>query len=204
MKTRNGSVGDRTEATTSDDEDPCLKCKKGGGENWIQCDICDGWFHDGCSGLPVDLLPNITKAKLMLFRCLICFNKKTSLPSVEKVINTIKVKFPVIIEKAITESFKGEAVVKSMPTNPKTEPRSVNSSSSKNLEIKLNGIPELTIEPGQHSSVKRVELDEKHLGTILELIDELDKSSLACVKRLGPFEQDAPRPRSLLVTFKNV
>ena len=73
-----------------------------------------------------------------------------------------------IIEKAITESIKGDAVVKSMPTNPKTEPRSVNSSSSKKLEIKLNGIPELTIEPGQHSSVKRVELDEKHLGTILE------------------------------------
>ena len=74
MKTRIASVGDRAQATTSDDGDQCLKCEKGGGENWIQCDNCDGWFHDGCSGLPVDLLPKITKAKLLLFRCLICFN----------------------------------------------------------------------------------------------------------------------------------
>ena len=132
MKTRNGSVG--AQATTSDDEDHCLKCKKGGGENWIQCDICDGWFHDGCSGLPVDLLPNI-RLRLLLFRCLICFNGKASLPSVEEIINTITEKVPAIIEKAITESFKGDAVVKSMPTNPKTEPISVNSPSKENLQL---------------------------------------------------------------------
>ena len=84
MKTRNGSGGDRAQATTSDDEDHCLICKKVGGENWIQCDICDGWFHDGCSGLPVDLLPKITEAKLLLFRCLICFNKKLDFPLMKK------------------------------------------------------------------------------------------------------------------------
>ena len=89
-----------------------------------------------------------------------------------------------------------------MPTNPKTEPRSGNSSSSKHLEIKLNGIPELKIKPGQHSPVKRME-HEKHLETILETIGEWDMSSLAGVKRPGPFKQNAPRPRSLLVTFKN-
>ena len=65
-----------------------------------------------------------------------------------------------------------------MPINPKTEPKSVISSSSKNLEIKLNGIPKLEIEPDQHSSVKRIEQDEKHLKTILETIVEWDKSSL--------------------------
>ena len=37
----------------------------------------------------VDLHTKITKAKLLLFRCLICFNKKASLPSVEENINTI-------------------------------------------------------------------------------------------------------------------
>ena len=140
----------------------------------------------------MDLLPKITKAKLLVFRCLIFFNKKASLPSVEEVKNTITEKVPAIIENAITESFKGDAVVKSMPTNPKTEPRSVNSSSSKNLEMKLNGIPELTIEPGQHSSVKRMEHGEKHLETILETIGDWDKSSLAGVKRLGAFKKEAP------------
>ena len=72
-----------------------------------------------------------------------------------------------------------------MPINPKTEPRSVNFSSSNNLENKLNGIPELKLEPGQHSSVERMEHDEKYLETILETIGEWHKSSL--VKRLGPF-----------------
>ena len=75
-------MGDGAPATKSEDEDHCLKGKKGGGENCVQCNICDGWFHDGCSGLPVDLPPKITKAKLLLFRCLICFNKEASLPSV--------------------------------------------------------------------------------------------------------------------------
>ena len=114
----------------------------------------------------MDALPKITKVKLLLFLCLICFNNKASLPSVEKIINIITGK----IEKAITESFKGDAVVKSMPINPKTEPSSVNSSSSKNLEIKINGIPELNREPSQNSSVKRIEHDEKHLESILETI----------------------------------
>ena len=60
MKTRNRTAGDRAQATTSDDENHCLKFKKGGGENWTQCDICDGWFHDGCSDLPVNLVLKIT------------------------------------------------------------------------------------------------------------------------------------------------
>ena len=42
MKTRIASVGDRAQATTSDDEDQCLKCEKGGGGNWIQCNNSDG------------------------------------------------------------------------------------------------------------------------------------------------------------------
>ena len=126
----------------------------------------------------------------MLFRCLICFNKKASLLSVEEVIYTITEKIPAIIEKIITESFKGEAVVKSIPINPKTEPKSVNFSCSKHMEIKLNGIPELKIEPGQHSSVRTMEHYEKHLETKLETIGEWDKSSLAGVNRLGPFKQD--------------
>ena len=88
----------------------------------------------------------------------------------KKVINTTTEKIPAIIEKAITESFNGDAVVKSMPTNPKIEPRSVTSSSSKNLEIKSNDIPELKLEPGQHSSVKRMEHDEKHMETKLKTI----------------------------------
>ena len=119
------------------------------------------------------------RLRLLLFHCLICFNKKASLPYVEEIINTITEKVPAIIEKAITEPFKGDAVVKSMPTNPKTEPISVNYPSSKNLEIKLDGILELTKEPGQHSWVKRMKHDKKHLETTLETFDEWDKSSLA-------------------------
>ena len=45
-------------------EDLCAKCTKGSGasgEQWIQCDICEAWFHNSCSGLPVDLIPQVVK-----------------------------------------------------------------------------------------------------------------------------------------------
>ena len=33
------------------DEDICFKCQQGGGENWVQCDSCDKWYHISCIGL---------------------------------------------------------------------------------------------------------------------------------------------------------
>ena len=53
------------------------------------------------------------------------------------------------------------------------------------MEIKLNGIPELKIQPSRQFSVKRMGHDEKYLETILETFGEWDESSLARVKRFG-------------------
>lgn len=38
------------------DEDICFKCQKGGGENWVACDMCNKWFHIFCVG--ENKLPN--------------------------------------------------------------------------------------------------------------------------------------------------
>ena len=72
--------------TTSGGE--CGKCKKGSqaGSSWIQCDTCDLWYHNECSGLPVDLIPqlNSTKVKYLLSRCAVCVQKRNLQVSTRK------------------------------------------------------------------------------------------------------------------------
>ena len=77
MRTKRADSVSTTDVVTTDSRN-CAKCKKTGehGSQCIQCDICDEWFHNACCGLPPDRIPQITKAKLLLFRCNICLSKK--------------------------------------------------------------------------------------------------------------------------------
>ena len=56
--------------------DLCEKCNKSGDSQWIQRDLCDLWYHYNCSGIPVDLPPQIVRVKLLLFKCKNCLQKK--------------------------------------------------------------------------------------------------------------------------------
>ena len=38
-------------SSTSEDDTPCEKCGKSGGERWISCDVCDMRYHMNCIGL---------------------------------------------------------------------------------------------------------------------------------------------------------
>lgn len=41
-----------------EDEDQCYMCNtKKANENWIQCDQCDKWFHQGCVGITPENMP---------------------------------------------------------------------------------------------------------------------------------------------------
>ena len=60
-------------------------------------------------------------------------------------------------------------------------------------------IPELT----NLSNAKRLEHDDEHLKNILETLGEWDKNNINLVKRLGPFNEQSDRPRSLIVKFSN-
>ena len=70
--------------------DLCGKCNKSGGNQWIQCDLCDLWYHYNCSGLPVDLLPQIVKVKLLLFKSNMCLQKKSVVLSSSTIQEAIK------------------------------------------------------------------------------------------------------------------
>ena len=69
----------------------------------------------------------------------------------------------------------------------------------KRNEIRIQGIPE----PKNLSNAKRLEHDEEHLKNILETLGEWDKNNINLVKRLGPFNEQSDRPRSLIVKFSN-
>lgn len=71
--------------------DSCCKCKKGNEveNNWVQCDICDQWYHNQCSGLSVDSLSVISEAKFLLYRCENCFSTNLLKETSRKVISDI-------------------------------------------------------------------------------------------------------------------
>ena len=70
--------------------DLCEKCNKSGDSQWIQRDICDLWYHYNCSGIPVDLPPQIVRVKLLLFKCKNCLQKKSIVVSSSTMQQVIK------------------------------------------------------------------------------------------------------------------
>ena len=70
--------------------DLCGKCNKMGGNQWIQCDLRDLWYHYNYSRISVDLLPQIVKIKLLLFKCNVCFKKKSIVLSSSTIPEVIK------------------------------------------------------------------------------------------------------------------
>ena len=63
--------------------------------------------------------------------------------------------------------------------------------------INVMNIPE----PKNLSNAKSLEHDDEHLKNILETLGEWDKNNINLVKRLGPFNEQSDRPRSLIVKF---
>ena len=86
----------------------CGKCNKIGGNQWIQCDLCDLWYHYNCSGIPVDLLPQIVEVKLLLFKCNICLQKKffvLSSSTIQEVKKDALSELPATIDSVVKENF---------------------------------------------------------------------------------------------------
>ena len=95
-------------------EDSYAKGSGAFGEQWIQRDICEAWFHNSCSGLPVDLIPQVVKqAKLLLFRCNFCFLKKhtSTIAKLKEIIaETISEQLPVVVEKVTTQVNRADTL----------------------------------------------------------------------------------------------
>ena len=88
--------------------DLCGKCNKSGGNQWIQCNLCDIWYHYNCSVIPADLATQIVKVKLLLFKCNICLQKKSFVLSssfIQEVIKDALSELPATIDRVVKESI---------------------------------------------------------------------------------------------------
>ena len=86
-------------------------CYKGDevGDDWIQCDFCDGWYHENCSGLPEVIISQLSQAKYLLFRCSLCLDNKKVEETTRKVIkDTIQEMLPSIMKTALEQLNLGE------------------------------------------------------------------------------------------------
>ena len=71
------------------------------GEDWIQSDFCDGWYHENCSGLPEVIISQLLQANYLLFRCSLCLdNKKVEETTRKRIKDTIQEMLPSIMETA--------------------------------------------------------------------------------------------------------
>ena len=79
------------------------------GDDWIQCDFCDGWYHENCSGVPEVLISQLSQAKYLLFRCSLCLKTKKVEKTTRKVLkDTIQEMLPSIMKTALEQLNLGE------------------------------------------------------------------------------------------------
>ena len=157
--------------------DLCGKCNKSGGNQWIQCDLCDLWYPYNCSGIPVDLLPQIVKVKLLLFKSNTCLQKKSvvlSSSTIQEAIKDAISELPAIIDRIVKESIADSvpvsdpiyAAVTATPVVPFI-PVSAQADNHWTHELKFDGISEIK---GEFNS--QTESDIFNLNSILSHLGE--------------------------------
>ena len=197
MRTRRADSVSTTDVVTTDSGN-CAKCKKTGEprSQRIQCDICDEWFHNACCGLPPDLIPQITKAKLLLFRCNICISKKTlpaSQVTVQHAIKEALSELPNTVDKLVRDNLSTILPAVNAQSRVSTEKL------ERKLEICIQNLPE----PTGNTQLKRLESDKNLVSDVLKHLNEPDRYNVSSIKRLGQFKSTKTRPRSVLVKFSN-
>ena len=192
MRTRRADSGSTTDVVTTDIGN-CAKCKKTGepGSQWIQCDICDEWFHNACCGLPPDLIPQITKAKLLLFRCKICL--PVSHVTVQHAIKEALSELPNTVDKLVKDNLS--TILHAVNTQSRVSTEKL----ERKLDIRIQNLPE----PTDNTQLKRMESDENLVSDVLKHLNEWDRYKVSSIKRLGQFKSTNTRPRSDLVKFSN-
>ena len=168
MRTRRADSVSTT-GVVSTDSGNCAKCKKTGepGSQWIKCDICDEWFHNASCGLPPDLIPQITKAKLLLFRCNNCLSKK-ALPvshvTVQHAIKEALSELPNTVDKLVKDNLS--TILPAVNTQSRVSTEKL----ERKLEIRIQNLPE----PTDNTQLKRMESDENLVSEVLKHLNEWD------------------------------
>ena len=154
----------------------------------------------------MDLLPQIVKFKLLLFKCNICFKKKTNVFSsstIQEVIKDALSELPVTIDRVVKESIADSIPVSdssyAAATATPVLPVILVSAQADNHwthELKVDGI---SGSKGEFNS--QTESDIFNLNSILSHLGEENHVRVKSFRRLGKKNPDASRPRTFLVEF---
>ena len=182
---------------TASDANECAKCKKeeGPNEKWVQCDTCDSWYHNECSGLEPEIYPLLEKAKLLLFRCISCYEKKNLTETSRKVLKDTLKEFVLVIVKKAAEESKPTKSSESNYSQPGATPMRNSIDKEKcDYELKVSGIPE---GKGEFTSNTEHEISQinsvfNHLNVNVKIKD---------LFRIGKKKDDSPRPRPITLRF---
>ena len=192
------------------DSETCAKCNKAedAGRDWISCDVCESWFHYGCSGLPSDLIPQIAKAKFLLFRCKLCLSRKsfTKPSKINEIIkSTLEATIPSLIETAVKGVIPSSLNIGDQPVVPSdangpsllanTQPKLFRPANTCSIRIRGITEPSGSINSRLQSDRKSVEEVVNHLGVKCQVTD---------IRRLGKFAPDSALPRTLLATVGSI
>lgn len=185
----------RSTRLQSQSTDVCAKCKKNKDDSgWIQCDICESWFHGNCSGVPAAAL-QFMQDKHILFKCDFCLKNKDKpkINNVEKaVLNCLEKSVPEIIQKQFDRLINLPGLKSENSNN--VNPNNVNP----NLCMIVNGVPE-----HKGSFFEQVKSDSEHIHKIFEHIGEPADGNIINVRRLGKFSTELVRPRPILLNLNN-
>ena len=148
------------------------------GDSFIQCDTCDLWYHNQCSGLPPDLIPqlNSTKAKYFLFRWAVSVQKRNLHLSTRKAIEgSIEDSLPTLLVTIVKETMKHTTPTEVYQSNPYVPPKN-SETVDQNLELRIQSVPE----SAETNFAKCLEHDDREIENILILMGEWNPSVVCC------------------------
>ena len=119
---------------------PCKICSKMDGENWLQCENCDGWTHSSCMGYTKEEFDFLERAKNVHFFCETC-------PVTSKKVTASLTSDVASLTKSVETMKKtlNDMMTTKPPSSADTQDKYKNSNTSKlfDQELRFSGLPEL-------------------------------------------------------------
>ena len=191
----------------------CRKYTKTTGENWLNCEKCESWTHSACMGYSREEFQFLEKSPNVVFLCNLCLpdaqkNLQSEKPAPEVLKDVADLKQTVEAVKTMVGTLMQGT--KSPPILEAKYPEVVKTTNDYALEVRFSGIPELKTSKieNQASGTKnkkpyRKEIFEHDESLLNEVTDFLgvNPAEISSFRRLGRFNAEASRPRTILVKF---
>ena len=182
----------------------CSRKIKDKEEQAIQCDKCENWLHQKCTDVPLEALNLFDVVKGIKWFCDHCLNPVKQLmarnESMDEAVGIIKATISELKEDLNKAKYNSTSLITSNPTPP--------APNENNLEIRVNGIKEYTRKKdanGKDIIATQDEIlshDSYEIEKVLNHLGE-ETNCIADLKRLGKFDKDKKRPRTILLRLNN-